>query len=167
MAVLRCDHPDIEEFITCKIDENAITNFNISVGITDAFMRAVRDDDWWELRFPDVSLPEYKDFSGTLEDAERAALPIRVYRKVKARELFEKIVTQAHHNGEPGVLFLDAANRENPVPHLYELEATNPCFVGTTRLATEKGLLTIQELADSRADLLVGTDNRAPMGGVG
>src|SRR6266540_567166 len=74
MAVLRCDHPDIEEFITCKIDENAITNFNISVGITDAFMRAVRDDDWWELRFPDVSLPEYKDFSGTLEDAERAGL---------------------------------------------------------------------------------------------
>src|SRR5258706_5379469 len=127
MAVLRCDHPDIEEFITCKIDENAITNFNISVGITDAFMRAVRDDDWWELRFPDVSLPEYKDFSGTLEAAERAGLPIRIYRKVKARELFERIVTQAHHNGEPGVLFLDAANRENPVPHLYPLEATNPC----------------------------------------
>src|SRR6185295_3837220 len=127
MAVLRCDHPDVEEFITCKIDENAITNFNISVGITDAFMRAVRDDDWWELRFPDVSLPEYKDFSGTLEDAERAGLPIRVYKKVRARELFEKIVTQAHHNGEPGVLFLDAANRENPVPHLYPLEATNPC----------------------------------------
>ena len=127
MAVLRCDHPDIEEFITCKIDENAITNFNISVGITDAFMRAVRDDDWWELRFLDVSRPEYKDFNGTIDDAERAGLPIRVYKKVKARELFDKIVTQAHHNGEPGVLFLDAANRENPVPHLYPLEATNPC----------------------------------------
>ncbi|MEP7357272.1 MAG: adenosylcobalamin-dependent ribonucleoside-diphosphate reductase, partial [Anaerolineales bacterium] len=127
MAVLRVDHPDVEDFITCKVDENSITNFNISVGITDAFMRAVRDDDWWELRFPDVSLPEYKSFSGTLEDAEREGVPIRVYKKVRARELFDKIVTQAHHNGEPGVLFLDAANRENPVPHLYPLEATNPC----------------------------------------
>ncbi len=60
MAVLRVDHPDVEEFITCKTDENAITNFNISVGITDAFMRAVRRDDQWDLRFPDVSDPAYK-----------------------------------------------------------------------------------------------------------
>lgn len=127
MAVLRVDHPDIEEFITCKTDENAITNFNISVGITDAFMRAVENDEEWELRFPDVTDPRYRDFDGTLEDAERAGLPIRVYRKVRARELFEKIVRQAHHNGEPGVLFLDTANRSNPLPHLYQLESTNPC----------------------------------------
>ena len=127
MAVLRVDHPDIEEFITCKTDENAITNFNISVGITDAFMRAVENDAEWELRFPDVTDPRYRDFDGTLEEAERAGLPIRVYKKVRARELFDKIVRQAHHNGEPGVLFLDTANRSNPVPHLYPLEATNPC----------------------------------------
>nr|BAL55664.1 ribonucleoside-diphosphate reductase alpha chain [uncultured Chloroflexota bacterium] len=127
MAVLRVDHPDIEEFITCKTDENAITNFNISVGITDAFMRAVENDEEWELRFPDVTDPRYRNFNGTLEDAEKAGLPIKVYKKVRARELFEKIVRQAHHNGEPGVLFLDAANRTNPVPHLYSLEATNPC----------------------------------------
>lgn len=127
MGVLRVDHPDIEEFITCKTDENAITNFNISVGITDAFMQAVRDDAWWELRFPDVSSPRYKQFQGTLEQAEEAGIPIRVYRRVKARELFNKIVRQAHHNGEPGLLFLDTANRTNPVPHLYPLEATNPC----------------------------------------
>lgn len=127
MAVLRVDHPDIEEFITCKTDENAITNFNISVGITDAFMRAVRADAEWELRFPDVTSEAYRGFQGTLEQAEAAGIPIRVYKKVRARELFEKIVRQAHHNGEPGVLFLDAANRSNPVPHLYPLEATNPC----------------------------------------
>src|SRR3990170_4639998 len=72
MAVLRCDHPDIEEFISCKTDEHAITNFNISVGITDAFMRAVRDDKEWELRFPDVSAPAYNGFKGTLEQAEQA-----------------------------------------------------------------------------------------------
>ena len=118
MAVLRCDHPDVEEFITCKIDENAITNFNISVGITDAFMRAVQADGEWALRFPDVSSPQYKNFHGTLEQAERAGVPIRTYKVVRARDLFDKIVAQAHHNGEPGVLFLDAANRETPVPHL-------------------------------------------------
>ena len=54
MAVLRVDHPDIEDFITCKTNENQITNFNISVGITDAFMQAVEDDEDWDLRFPDV-----------------------------------------------------------------------------------------------------------------
>jgi ribonucleoside-diphosphate reductase alpha chain len=127
MGVLRVDHPDIEEFITCKTDENAITNFNISVGITDAFMKAVKEDREWELRFPDVTNQEYKRFSGTLEQAERSGVPVKTATKVRARELFDKIVTQAHHNGEPGVLFLDAANRSNPVPQLYELEATNPC----------------------------------------
>jgi len=127
MAVLRVDHPDIEEFINCKTDEHAITNFNISVGITDAFMQAVEADSDWELRFPEVSSPAYHDFSGTLEQAEAAGIPIKTYKSLRARDLFEKIVTQAHHNGEPGVLFLDAANRSNPVPHLYALEATNPC----------------------------------------
>jgi len=127
MAVLRVDHPDIEEFITCKTNENSITNFNISVGITDAFMQAVEEDDWWELRFPDVSDPKCHDFHGTLEQAEALGIYIRVHQRVRARDLFNKIVRQAHHNGEPGMLFLDAANRSNPVPHLYQLEATNPC----------------------------------------
>ena len=127
MAVLRVDHPDIEDFITCKTNENAITNFNISVGITDRFMEAVEKDEDWELRFPDVKDAGYRKFNGTLEQAEATGLPILTHRKVRARELFEKIVTQAHHNGEPGVLFLDAANRSNPVPQLYQLEATNPC----------------------------------------
>ncbi len=128
MGVLRVDHPDIEDFIACKTNENHITNFNISVGITDAFMQAVKEDAEWELRFPDVHDPRYREYGkGTLEQAEAAGVPIRTYGVVKARDLFQKIVEQAHHNGEPGVLFLDAANRENPVPHLYPLEATNPC----------------------------------------
>jgi ribonucleoside-diphosphate reductase alpha chain len=127
MAVLRVDHPDIEDFITCKTDENAITNFNISVGITDAFMLAVEKDEMWELRFPDVASPLYHEFHGTLEMAEEAGIPVITYRQVRARDLFDKIVRQAHHNGEPGVLFLDTANRSNPVPQLYQLEATNPC----------------------------------------
>jgi ribonucleoside-diphosphate reductase alpha chain len=127
MAVLRVDHPDVEDFITSKINENQITNFNISVGITDAFMRAVKNDGEWELRFPDMKEMKQKGVSGTLEQAEAAGITIHTYRTVKARDIFNKIVKQAHHNGEPGVLFLDAANRSNPVPHLYPLEATNPC----------------------------------------
>jgi adenosylcobalamin-dependent ribonucleoside-diphosphate reductase len=106
MSVLRVDHPDIFDFIKCKTSEDAITNFNISVGVTDEFMRAVEAD-------ADFDLVSPQDGS--------------VWRLVKAREIFDAIVRQAHHNGEPGVLFLDAANRQNPVPHLYELEATNPC----------------------------------------
>lgn len=106
MAVLRVDHPDIEEFIGCKSEEGSITNFNISVGVTDAFMRAVANDEPFPLVNP--------------QDGE-------VWNTVRARDLFNKIVKHAHNNGEPGVLFLDAANRDNPVPQLYELEATNPC----------------------------------------
>lgn len=106
MAVLRVDHPDVREFITCKTDESKITNFNISVGITEVFMRAVEQDTTYDLINPQ---------NGS------------VWETVRAREIFDLIVKQAHHNGEPGVLFLDTANRQNPVPHLYELESTNPC----------------------------------------
>lgn len=127
MAVLRVDHPDIEKFISCKTSEHAITNFNISVGITDDFMRAVEADEDWELEFPDVSDPRYREVKGAFGELKAKDVPFKTYRHVRARELFDQIVRQAHHNGEPGVLFLDAANRSNPVPHLYELEATNPC----------------------------------------
>ena len=106
MAVIRVDHPDIRDFITCKTSEGAITNFNISVGITDEFMHAAESNDTYELVNP--------------QDG-------KIWETPRAREIFDLIVKQAHHNGEPGVLFLDTANRHNPVPHLYEIEATNPC----------------------------------------
>ncbi len=106
MAVLSVDHPDVLEFVRCKSVEGHITNFNISVGITDAFMRAVENDEDFELVNP--------------RDG-------KVWRTVRAREMFDEIVKSAYHNGEPGALFLDTANRANPVPHLYDLEATNPC----------------------------------------
>lgn len=160
MAVLRCDHPDVESFITCKINENQITNFNISVGITDAFMQAVRDDKDWALRFPDLTEMKQKGFNGTLEQAEAAGIKINTYKTVNARELFNKIVKQAHHNGEPGVLFLDAANRSNPVPHLYPLEATNPCVTGDTLIYTENGLYRADELANDGNAINVTSDAR-------
>src|SRR5512135_3733244 len=82
MAVLPVHHPDILDFINCKTDENAITNFNISVGITDAFMKAVEADEEWDMRFPDVRDPAYRTFNGTLEQAEAAGIPIKVYKRV-------------------------------------------------------------------------------------
>ncbi len=106
MAVLPVHHPDIMDFINCKVSEDQITNFNISVGITDQFMEAVRDDKDFELIAPQNG---------------------QVQKTIRAREVFDAVVKNAYRNGEPGVLFLDAANRSNPVPHLYALEATNPC----------------------------------------
>ncbi|NOZ04819.1 MAG: ribonucleoside reductase class II [Chloroflexi bacterium] len=134
MAVLRVDHPDILEFIRCKSSEGEISNFNISVGITDAFMEAVEQD-------ADFALINPQD--GT------------VWSTVRARKVFDEIVKFAHHNGEPGVLFLDAANRTNPVPHLYELEATNPCILGDTWVTTDEGPQQAKDLVGKPVRLLL------------
>lgn len=106
MAVLRVDHPDIKDFIKCKSEEGKVANFNISVAITDSFMEAVKNDTTYELIDPHT-----KEVMGT----------------PRAREIFEMLVEYSHKNGEPGVLFIDRANKYNPVLHLYELKATNPC----------------------------------------
>ena len=107
MAVLRVAHPDIEEFITCKDEEGTLASFNISVGITDAFMRAVSTvNSDWDLIDPNTG---------------------QVVKTVDANNLLWLIAKQAHKNGEPGLLFLDTANKDNPVPDLYTLESTNPC----------------------------------------
>jgi len=106
MAVLRVDHPDIREFIMCKSDEGDVSNFNISIAVTDEFMRAVKEDGTYDLVAPNTR---------------------QVVESPRAREIFDMIVLQAHKNGEPGVLFIDKANETNPVPHLYVLKATNPC----------------------------------------
>jgi len=127
MAVLRVDHPDIEEFVTAKTSEEAITNFNISVGVLDDFMSAVEEDAQWDLRFPDVAQPAYRHFRGTFEAAVEKGIPLKRYKTVRARDLFERIVYQAWRNGEPGLLFLDTAQRDHPIPSLGRYESTNPC----------------------------------------
>ena len=106
MGILRVDHPDIRRFIDCKADKTSITNFNISVGVTDAFMTAVRTGADYDLVNP-----------RTGEVADR----------LNAEEVFSGIIAGAWRNGEPGVFFIDEANRYNPVPHLGDYEATNPC----------------------------------------
>ena len=106
MGILRVDHPDIASFITCKNDTKRLTNFNISVGLTEAFMEAVRAGEDFPLLNPRTG---------------------QEVKRVNAAALFDLIVQSAWTTGEPGIIFLDALNRDNPVPHLGDIEATNPC----------------------------------------
>lgn len=106
MGILRIDHPDILEFIDCKSNNNEITNFNISVGITEAFMEAVEKNEDYDLVDPSNGA---------------------VTGQLSASEVFGKIVEAAWRNGEPGIIFLDRLNRDNVVPNQGEIESTNPC----------------------------------------
>ena len=106
MAILNVGHPQILEFIQCKADPKELTNFNISVGVSEAYMQAVLNDNDYDLISP---------HSG------------KVIRRLKARDVFNLIVEMAHRNGEPGIIFLDKINAANPTPKLGRIESTNPC----------------------------------------
>jgi ribonucleoside-diphosphate reductase alpha chain len=125
MGILRVDHPDIREFIRCKDDTSQITNFNISVAITDAFMQAVREGSAYELKSPRTG---------------------EVVGSENAREIFDMIVHGAWKTGEPGVFFIDRANEYNPVPELGSYEATNPCVTADTWVHTDQGPRQVREL---------------------
>jgi ribonucleoside-diphosphate reductase alpha chain len=106
MGILRVDHPDILDFISCKTSEDALNNFNISVGVTEAFMNAVENGATYALVNPHSK---------------------QVVKTLDARKIFDTIVKLAWRNGEPGIVFLDRLNKDNPTPHIGTIESTNPC----------------------------------------
>lgn len=129
MATLRCDHPDIEEFIDAKRKADALSHFNLSVLITDAFMQAVRADAPWPLVFPAAALAA-TDHSGCVErpwSGSREPQPCSIMKRVSARQLWSKLCASAYETAEPGVLFIDRINAANNLGYRETLSATNPC----------------------------------------
>jgi ribonucleoside-diphosphate reductase alpha chain len=124
MGILRVDHPDILEFISAKEDSTKLNNFNISVGVTESFMRAVENSDDY-----DIVNPRTKE----------------VYTRYNARDVFKKIIYHAWKNGDPGIIFLERLNRDNPTPSVGTIESTNPCVSGNTYLSTGNGFMTARE----------------------
>ncbi len=127
MGVLRCDHPDIEEFIHAK-DAGDLKNFNISVGVTDAFMEAVQADTDIELVHkaePGVAQKAAGAYQQSLAGAHGSGL--WVYRKLRARDLWDQIMRSTYDHAEPGVLFLDHINRDNNLSYCETIASTNPC----------------------------------------
>lgn len=128
MATLRCDHPDIEQFISAKQDARLLRHFNLSVLVSDAFMDAVRDDDEWALVFPDAGLggdggaTVMRVWSGTEQ-----AVPCRVIKTMRARDLWDRIMHATYDYAEPGVLFIDRINQTNNLYYRERISATNPC----------------------------------------
>jgi len=123
-------HPDVLEFVSCKRKEGgAFSNANISVAISDDFMRAVQNDSDWQLVFPDTQHPDYdKKWDGDLQAWRKAGYPVIQHKTVKAKELWDAIVENAWGNGEPGIWFQDLANAKSNSHYLGRLLCTNPCF---------------------------------------
>lgn len=136
IIILNVDHPDIEKFITCKHgDENKAYQFmNISVGITDEFMNAVEQDLNWDLKFDG-----------------------KIYKTVKAKDLYNLIIENSFKYAEPGVLNLSAINKENNGYYMYNINECNPCFTGETMIAVADGrnAVSIKQLADENKEFLI------------
>ena len=140
MGILRCDHPDIEEFIHAK-DRGELRNFNVSVAVSDAFMHAVENDAAWQLVHKCAPGPDWRD-----GQPRQRSDGLWIYREIKARELWQQIMTSTYDHAEPGVFFIDRVNADNNLSHLEVLASTNPCVTGDTWVLTSEGPRQVLEL---------------------
>jgi len=129
MGTLRCDHPDIEAFVDAKRKRGTLTNFNLSVQVTDAFMAAVAADAEWPLCFPGrlADAGETGEVREIRWPGHDEQVPCRVLKRVSARQLWQRIIDAAYETAEPGVLFIDRINRLNNLHYCEHITATNPC----------------------------------------
>ena len=161
MLILNDWHPDVFNFISSKRQAGQITNANISVGISDALMEAVKVDGDWDLMFPDTSDPDYDTaWDGDLEAWQAAGRKVHTYKTVKAREVWNAIIESAWASAEPGVWFRDRSNKLSNSHYFHKLICTNPCFTGDTRVYTSEGLVKAEDLWNDETDIAVAVDSR-------
>ena len=157
MGVMRCDHPDIEEFINAKHD-GTLSNFNMSVAVTDEFMRAVDSDghiDLWHAAEPFDK-----------EGASRRPDGTWTYRRVRARDLFDQMMHSTYDHAEPGVVFIDRVNRDNNLSYCEAIAATNPCVPADTWVMTSDGPRQVADLI-GEAHCTIVSGQRHPSGSQG
>lgn len=159
MGVLRIDHPDVLAFITAKRTPGRWNNFNVSVAVSDAFMKALADDQPWDL------VHRARPAAGLLaQGAHQRADGLWVYRSLPARELWDTVMRSTYDFAEPGILFLDHIRQDNNLHYCETIEATNPCVTADARLATQYGLVRIGDLYNSGLPLETTVDRRALTG---
>jgi ribonucleoside-diphosphate reductase alpha chain len=150
MATLRCDHPDIEEYVTAKQERGELRHFNLSVQVTDEFMQAVHEGGPWALVFPahelgkDNGAPEeivFRRWPGT-----SGPVACRVLRRIRARALWDRVMRATYDYAEPGVLFVDRINRMNNLWYREQITATNPCVAADTWVHTVEGPRQVKDL---------------------
>jgi ribonucleoside-diphosphate reductase alpha chain len=163
MLMINDWHPDLLEFITVKQSMGQVTNANLSVCVSNAFMQAVKEDLEWNLVFPDTKDPDYDElWTGDLDAWKALGKEVVLYKTVSAREIWHIIMESAWKSAEPGVVFMEYYNEMSNSWYFNPINSTNPCFHPETRISTEYGLLTIAQLYQKMKgkSFLVGTDAR-------
>ncbi len=165
MGILAVGHPDILRFIHAKNDQKSLTNFNISVTISDKFLKAVESNEWFQAEFDGkpwerpIWDPKANDGQGGEYTYRHEASPKP--GMVYAPDIWERIICSTHRWAEPGIIFIDNVNKHNPLKNSMGLKrASNPCITGDTLIFTGAGLFTAQELFDSQNDVQAVIDSR-------
>lgn len=162
MGILRVDHPDILDFVNAKKDPDELTNFNLSVAITDEFLRTLRGN--LKHHVVDPHTGKKTPLREKVRDAEGNVVGYEDH-EWSARDVYELMIRRAWESGEPGLFFVDRINRLNPTPSLGEISATNPCVPGDTWTMTEDGPRRVQEIVGKSVVLILDSEKYPAEGG--